>query len=246
MKIIFTNTLDVHEDYAPKPADKFVPGWYKDMDSYIGGIKSTISHGNSNATIKRCMPVFDSITAGYIIPTHADVFVKQAKKNDVVYNGPIDISGINSQPEYESRSLSPLGLHEIEQAPTHPYRGNHALHYPKWINSWAIKTPPGYSTLFIQPMHRDSPFTILPGIVDTDKYTGAVNFPFVLNKADSFEGIIPAGTPIAQIIPFKRDSWEMEFGTIEDFNQSIKDSRKIFVKIFDGYKTDFRQKKEYK
>lgn len=246
MKIVFTNTLDVHEDYAPKPADRFIPSWYKDLDSYLSGTKDTLGNGKTNGTIKRCMPVFDSITAGYIIPTYVDIFVRQEEKNNIVYDGPIDISGINSQPQYESPSLAPIGLHAIEQAPTHPYRGNHVLSYPKWINPWAIKTPPGYSTLFIQPMHRESLFTILPGIVDTDRYTGPVNFPFVLNKADSFQGVIPAGTPIAQAIPFKRDSWEMEFGTIEDFNQSVKDIKKIFGKIFDAYKTDFRQTKEYK
>lgn len=245
MKITFTDTIGVLKEFEPKPADKSIPDWYKNMDSYIGGTKGTLGNGKTNGTIKRCMPIFDSITAGYIIPTYVDIFVKQGEKN-ITYDGPIDISGINSQPNYEAPSFEPIALHQMEQAPNHPYRGNHVLSYPKWINPWSIKTPPGYSTLFIQPTHRELPFTILSGIVDTDKYTAPVNFPFVLNKADSFEGVIPAGTPMAQAIPFKRDSWEMEFGKIEDFNQSINDLRKIFTKVFDAYKTDFRQKKEYK
>jgi hypothetical protein len=246
MKILFTDTMGVHPDYLPKPADKFIPEWYKEMDSYDNGKKDTDGFGKTNGTIKKCMPVFDSITAGYIIPTYVDVAVRQGEKPNVIYDGPIDISGINSQPHYESPSYKTLGVHKIEQAPTHPFRGNHVLSYPKWFNPWAIKTPPGYSTLFIQPMHRESVFTIMPGVVDTDKYTAPVNFPFVLNNADKFEGVIPAGTPLAQAIPFRRDSWEMEFGTIEDFNESVMVNQKIFTKVFDAYKTDFRQKKEYK
>jgi hypothetical protein len=43
-------------------------------------------------------------------------------------------------------------------------------------------------------------------VVDTDKHPIVINFPFVINK--DFSGIIPAGTPIIQAIPFKRDTWD--------------------------------------
>jgi len=245
MKITFTDTLGVLEEFAPKPADKFIPPWYKDMDSYISKNKGTII-GTSNGTIKKCMPVFDAISSGYIITSYVDVYIRQDEKNETMYNGPIDISGINSQPGYESPHYEPIGFHPIEQALNHPYRGNHVISYPKWVNPWGIKTPPGYSTLVIQPMHRDSIFTILPGIVDTDKYNAPINFPFTFNEADKFEGLIPAGTPIAQVIPFKRDSWEMEIGKDKDVKESLLHLLKINIKIFDEYKNSFRQKKEYK
>jgi hypothetical protein len=89
-------------------------------------------------------------------------------------------------------------------------------------------------------------FTILPGIVDTDQYKAAVNFPFVLNEADKFEGLIPAGTPMAQVIPFKRDSWKMEIGSADDFKEQMAVSTKLRTKFFDSYKTQYRQPKEYK
>jgi hypothetical protein len=43
------------------------------------------------------------------------------------------------------------------------------------------------------------PFSILPGIVDADHFKLSVQFPFLLQAG--FEGVIPAGTPVAQIIP---------------------------------------------
>lgn len=59
---------------------------------------------------------------------------------------------------------------------------NKNLPFHKIKNPWTIITPPGYSCLFVSPLNNsDDRFTILPGIVDTDKYTLEVNFPFVVN-----------------------------------------------------------------
>jgi hypothetical protein len=94
-------------------------------------------------------------------------------------------------------------------------------------------------------MHRESPFTILDGIVDTDSYNAPVNFPFVLNDW-GFEGLIPAGTPMAQVIPFKRESWQMEIGSQEEFEAQQKTTIHLRTSFFDSYKNKFRSPKEYK
>jgi hypothetical protein len=113
------------------------------------------------------------------------------------------------------------------------------------MNPWSIKTPKGHSVLFVQPFHRESIFTILPGIVDTDTYNSPVNFPFVLNDIN-FEGLIPAGTPMAQIIPFKREKWSLEFGNDEDILESNKHTKRVRSRFFDSYKNNFWNRKEYK
>lgn len=243
MNITFTKTIEISDEYSPQAADKYIPEWYKNLESYIGGEKKPSGDGQITGTIKRCMPVFDAITNGYIIPTYVDLFVSQKSILDPTTN---ELTN-NSVPWYEWPSFNPLGFHPIEQAPTHPNKNNlpKEASYPKWINPWAIKTPPGYSVLFVQPFHRESPFTILPGIVDTDTYTAPVNFPFVLNDW-KFEGIIPAGTPMVQIIPFKRDSWKMELGNENELKEQAKVTINLRAKFFDSYKTKYRQPKEYK
>jgi hypothetical protein len=85
----------------------------------------------------------------------------------------------------------------------------------------------------------------LPGVVDTDEYIAPVNFPFVLNDIN-FEGLIPAGTPMAQVIPFKRDSWKMVFGDEEKTIDQSKVANLIKTKFFDAYKNSYRKTKEYK
>lgn len=243
MDIIFTKTFGIPDEYAPQPAGNYVPDWYKQLESYMGGEKKPTGEGQTTGTIKRCMPVFDAITGGYIITTYVDIFVSQEPIFEPDPNNPLD----RTIPWYEWPSFSPLDFHPIEQAPTHPLRKNlpQEARYPKLINPWSIKTPPGYSSLFVPPFHRECPFTILPGIVDTDTYTAPVNFPFVLNDW-KFKGIIPAGTPMAQVIPFKRESWQMYIGKDEDLQEQAKVNTKLRTKFFDSYKSQYRQPKEYK
>jgi hypothetical protein len=111
----------------------------------------------------------------------------------------------------------------------------------KFNNPWAIKTPPGYSCLFIQPSMRDDlPFKVVPGVVDTDKFPSPVNFPVFFKKG--FTGMIEMGTPIVQIIPFKREEWQSvvshyEAGYVNTEWQRAK------RKIYNRYKTFYRENK---
>jgi hypothetical protein len=86
-------------------------------------------------------------------------------------------------------------------------------------------------------------FVILEGIVDTDNYWEPVNFPFVL-KNPTKEFMIPAGTPIAQVIPFKRDEWE------SSISYDRKPANNVAVllesRFFDRYKHMFWNKKSFK
>lgn len=225
--IKFTNISGYKDFEKPQPASAFIPDWYKNTESYVGGKKATNGQGSTTATIKKCIPVFDAITAGYIITLPADVMV--SLKDGAQY--------------FEWANFNLISFHPIEQAPLHPIRNEQP--YPKWVNHWAIKTPKGYSALFVQPFHRESLFTILPGIVDTDTYTAPVNFPMVINEPN-FEGIIPKGTPIAQVIPFKRDAFKMEFGKQKEMIEQSNVSNKLYTKFFDKYKTMFWHRKEYK
>jgi len=257
--ITFTDTFGVPEEFTPKPASGSVPDWYKTLDSYMSKEKKPDGKGMTTGTIKRCMPVFDAIVGGYILYTYTDVYVSQKAieyadkekkdktgEDDFIPEEEIREMGLPvTQAHYEWPSFGPLGFHPVEQAPNHPQRSGTPHHYPKWINPWSIKTPKGYSVLFTQPMHRPADFTILPGIVDTDEYDAPVNFHFVLNDP-KFEGMIPAGTPMAQVIPFKREEWNMTIGSQEEWQAQNKTTIKLRTSFFDSYKNKFRQPKDYK
>jgi hypothetical protein len=89
----------------------------------------------------------------------------------------------------------------------HP-QGYHQKHFAWWAD-WAVELPEGYSALYTQPMNRfELPFLTTSGIVDNDKVHLPGTMPFFFLKG--ITGILPAGTPYAQIIPFKREHWEAE------------------------------------
>jgi hypothetical protein len=227
MEITFTNIINFEGIEKPVPASKMIPEWYVKMESYMSGEKTPDFQGSTSSTIKRCMPVFDAITAGYLLPLPVDVYV----------------SVIDGKQVFRWTEFDLIDFHPIEQAPNHP--DANGFPYPKFMNPWGARTPDGYSILLMQPMHRDLPFNVLPGIVDTDKYPAPVNVIFSM-KDPNFEGMIPKGTPFAQIIPFKRESWQMKLGGSEDLKLLREARFQLKSKFFDAYKNMFRSKKEFK
>jgi hypothetical protein len=69
-----------------------------------------------------------------------------------------------------------------------------------------------------------------------------VQFPFFIKK--DFNGLIPAGTPILQAIPFKRDDWKADYGKEEESYQ-YEGFWKWFNPPLAKYKREFWQKKNY-
>lgn len=234
-EIEFIDTIGLPKEYHPKPATQYIPNWYKQTESNINNEKKiNMQTGEVSHTIKKCIPVFDAMTAGYILVTPCDVQVSQEL---------LESDSNKKVPCYAWPLHNLISFHPIEQAPLHPL--NNGFAYPKWTNPFGIKTSVGYSTLFLPPMHNpNNIFTILPGLVDTDKYNNPVNFPFVLNDP-TWEGLIPAGTPIAQIIPFKRDAWNSNVTTKID-NGITEQFFKLRSIFFNSYKKQFWESKQYK
>jgi len=181
----------VHD--PPSPASLFLPDWYKDSIRDIPDGPKIIS-GLPSQTVKACMPVFDAITAGYILPCQVDITF------NIMDEGYVDISWRSGEHNFVSiHNQKQLGEFKVSEE-----------YWPqafKFEHKWIFKTPPGYSTLFCTPYWRyDLPYYILPGIVDTDEHGTSVNFPFLLRK--DWEGTIKYGDPLVQLIPFKREDWD--------------------------------------
>jgi hypothetical protein len=234
-KILFTKTMDISDAYFPYPTKKNLPEWYKEANTFFDN--SSVLGKMTSHTIKKCIPVFDAMSAGYIITTFCDIYISHKEIKNVEENKKIPVPKIVPADE----RYNTIEFHNLKQLQNHPLSKNQDA--PKFMNPWGIETPKGYSCLFVNPMHnKNSIFTILEGIVDTDTYTLPVNFPFIFNDA-SFVGLIPAGTPIAQVIPFKRDSWSMEIS--EDCRLMNTNRNDLSSLLVNKYKKIFWSKKEY-
>lgn len=218
----------------PQPASKFLPEYYKDMPSLSAGtFERPVFNGSGepSQTMKKCMPVLDSMSAGYIIPVVTDIYCENSGDFGKTFTWPVDnFQAVQSHPEGQFPGL-PI-----------PEEYDDIAAY-KFLNPWQIVTPPGYSCLFVQPMwHYDLPFHIFPGVVDTDEHPVAVNFPFLIRR--NFEGYIRRGTPMVQVIPFKRDSFVSSAGV----RPASEDKRwqRAKTQFSNNYKDFFRSPKSFR
>jgi hypothetical protein len=230
-KINFTDKTGlVPELYYPKPSKAVIPSWFKELMPRFEDESVVWQSGNKlRPTGKRCVPMMDSITAGYTIFTSEDIIVSKDEQNFSYF-------------EWARRDEA-IKFHKHEQLSTYPSL-NKGESVPKWENPWVVKTPPGYSCLFTQPMNNpETPIKIFSGIVDTDSYIESVNFPFQFTDRD-FSGLVPAGTPIAQVIPFARESWKMELNKIsqEEMSRTAQKNESLF---WDKYRRMFWNKKDF-
>lgn len=232
-KVKFQAWLKEAEDtgITPVAAARKLPAWFTKFPKFVDGDtkwkfdrKST-----SNSTIKRCPPFLDSMLAGYMITLTADVLVTQ-KNGFPLFSWALDNDLVSG--------------HSMKQIPAELVPKGFTLDAYKFTNFWSVQLPAGYSALYVHPLNRqDLPFHVLSGFVDNDSYHMPVHFPFVMREG--FEGIIEAGTPIAQIIPVKRESWKHEVIPCDPAVASKIETR-FFTKVFSVYKLNYWHRKEYK
>lgn len=180
----------------PYPARKLMPDWYKTLAPRVGGQNIL-----SNGSVKRCAPVLDAMSLGWILPLAADV---EFVTND-------DASGVGYRWTFHRPMVE---NHNPAQVAGHPDLPKPPM---KFINWWLIKVPKDYSLLFVPPLNRpDARFECMSGMVDVDNYSDFINFPFFFRQPN-FTGIVKQGTPLVQVIPVHRSmiGRDFEVGAID-------------------------------
>lgn len=223
-----SNELAENTIPCPKPAKLYIPDWYKDIkannDIDLDGSSQSISD------IKRCMPFLDGLTSGYIQETWTEIGIRVNPDGSITYASATKPDIISSR-EISSTPISNK-YYQVEFL---------------WKMHWLPKLPKGWSAIVTSPINRpDLPFTAFTGIIDSDNFhqtdgTGG-NYPFLIEQG--FQGIIPIGTPMYQIIPFKREDWNSSTAQYNEMD-SIKKYLKIKKYFINGYKKVHWQKKSY-
>jgi hypothetical protein len=170
----------------PYPASRHIPDWFKNMPS----------DNENGATLKRCPPFVEAMTAGYIIPAPADLRITMSDQ------------GITVLGKYEF-----LTLHHPLEYQGSPFTGNIVI---KFHNPWIIVTPPDYVCLVTAPINRlEMPFLALTGIVETGTYYKEVQLPLVCLMRPGGSFLLPCGAPMIHVIPFRRERWTSQTADID-------------------------------
>jgi hypothetical protein len=171
----------------PVPAKEAMPDWFKRLPAVD---KAHLSPTNHGLTVKRCMPFIDALTTGWILPLAATV------RLEIVDGG----RTVNAGWDFDRVMVSNHNSHQVAGNPREPRPPS------KFHNYWTIRTPPGWSCLFVPPLNRPNPVVeVVAGIVDTDRYVSLIHFPFFAIGADGMH-TLDKGTPLVQVIPFQRAS----------------------------------------
>jgi hypothetical protein len=238
--IKFTAVTEYAWNIAPRPypASQSIPIWWKNMSPYIidednpDGNKFLIKDHRINYSPKKCMPMLDSITSGYIIPLWADIQIRSLSDSEYIPG----IFWKTDREVFESH-IDGAGKIEVPKGFTKDIF--------KYLNVWCVTTPPGYSTIISSPSgHNEVPFKCVPAVVDTDKYDTALPTPMFLENG--FEGIVERGTPMIQVTPFKRTSWKSEFDFMTDSEYYYKQEKQLKAISFGNYIKNQWSKKSYK
>lgn len=221
---------------VPVPAGKMLPDWYRKKPG-THDLDSGLINGYATSTIKRCMPIFDAISSGYLILAPCDIYIDATNPDRITYSIPAELT------EFKSDMFATHGKEQYDGYPINTNKYHSDL--LRILPFWSVKTPKGTSSMVMQPLHHEkSPLFAFAGIIDTDKFISDGHFSFLVEK--DFKGVIKQGTPLVQVVPFKREAWTMSIVKPEISKKELNTQRLTLRASFvNGYKNKFRSKKDY-
>jgi hypothetical protein len=226
---------DVADFLSPEPSYKTIPQWYRDLAKHTttNDLKSLCPVNDrggdgSNVSTKLCLPFQDAMSLGYMYLLEDDLEVT------------LDVSGKPSLSWKKNFMMMDTREHVDLAIP----KDVHPIHFGVKMQ-WYYETPKDYSLFMTMPINRpDLPFWTPSAIVDSDIWGLPPFIPFFIKR--NFEGIIPMGTPICQMIPIKREPWNLivdDSSDAQEKHHSIAENRRS--DITSHYRKFAWRKKEY-
>ncbi len=172
---------------------KFYPEWWENLPTYV-----EVGMGRKIPTSKVCPGINDLFKRGFVIPMWRDHIITWSHQNLISVDAP------GSQSDELNRSHPPEQIGEAFTGWTHA----------KLLNPWFFETDRVVPFLmqdctWNRDTHQD--YVIPPGVLEF-KYQGAAHInTFLSPVAQGHKEIfIPAGQPMAQLIPLEPVQLELE------------------------------------
>jgi hypothetical protein len=222
---VYTFIEEVHDLYAPENSSRFVPQWWKELETTYSSrvdfplIKST--------TMKRCVGIIETIKNGFILPLWSDVAINLTKDADQRY---YRYHFANQRSVIEHHSSIQYGK----------FIDTNEIQHLKLVSPWKFKEKTGTMFNLSQPTwHLGThvkDFCIIPGVTDF-KYQNSTNIQ-MLGYYPETDGtrhiLIEAGTPMYHATPLSdkrvvikkhlisESEWQLMGNAAIKFNNSYK------------------------
>ena len=191
----FTTNNNLVNYYPIEPARNFLPKWWKDLDK-----EYTVERSNKveikMSTIKRCSGFIDLYSKGFMMPIWSDLCVETKLTGDwrCVSPSPDDML---------------VSSHDIRQLD----RNFNKFIHLKILSPWIFQEKSGINFHFTQPywnhVIEHDRIQVVPGIINF-KYQRSSNINAFVPKINHTH-FLPAGTPIAHIIPITEKNVKIHF-----------------------------------
>ena len=184
--------------YSPiRPAREFFPEKFK-------ALPTTLTKGEYQktniSTIRICPGLRDYMSNGFVMPAWCDMHIKIIDGVPEITYSDFDIEKMY---HFADQMGDFLDTKFLIRTPV------------KLDNPWITYTKKGWSILWLPMSFHENPyFEAIPGIIDHDKGPGKSPINIMLKTDESFT--IEQGTPIVQMVPFKRQIVTAYTGNLRD------------------------------
>lgn len=203
----------------PVPAARYYPKWLRDMDPHYHRVTDYQTFPpelkvRQNSTVKLCPAIIDFLRAGYVMPLWCDYSISLNRDGTFNWQTPNKEFWMTGHPRVQYETMPNEGFpSEI-----------------KFMSPWYCRTSPGYSIRILPCYyHFEYLWTAMPGMVHTDQHhTTHINVLFNIKEGQI---VIPRGTPMVYVIPFRRERYDLE----------VREGTEYDVKLIDEYQAVARR-----
>ena len=197
-----TYDTETVKNFRPVLAKSYMPEWWK---------KAKVGMDIRNkrlTTIRACPAMDDWLKSGWYLVANRDLQVKFGRSDetdsDHSRNWVVD-NGRYASPSHPADQMCNAFHYLGEDGPI-----KDAF---KMSNPWNITTPSGYSCLYLDPfLFQNKFFATWQGIIDTDTFNKNMdNAQIIFYPRVNHSFTILKGTPLCQVIPYKREDWNASY-----------------------------------
>lgn len=213
---------DTVRNFKPVLAKNCIPEWWKRMRIM------DYANGSTNHSIRSCPAMDDWLKSGWLLVATRDILVlcgNDKGDTDSTRFQSVDMDGRSYEATASSRSHPVAQFHNVFEYISDDENTMNIRDAFKFRAPWNIVTPEGYSIFYLDPfLFQNKYFAVWQGIIDSDKFHKNMdNSQIIFYPRVNHSFVIPKGTPILQVIPFKREEWvaSYQFRDVVEYEKNL-------------------------
>lgn len=205
-----------------KLATEVIPNWLAEQKNYE----------NSRDKFQNCPGMNDLMRAGYIISAWDDIRIKS--------NSAGTVAKMEKSYTQQLSSMSPKVVNGIA-----PIAKDMPLQVYKLNTPWSVTTKAGWSAMVLPAIYHFPFFEHLYVYSGINDYEDFHTLNFIFTPLHECEIFIPAGTPLLQVIPYKREPVNAVTGAITQHERDVYNFS-FPTRVRAAYRKFFHRRKSYK